>query len=1508
VAGDSPLAHPRYPAFTAQQILAPAAHAGAARTGAHGASFGTSTYGEAAHIAMQADAETVSSCDQSGLTDAIGRAGNRGTVQFTSDCTITLSSTIALSQSVTIDGNGYQVTISGGNAVQVFEVNPGVNVTLNDLTIADGVASADQSGNQLGGGIYNSGMLTVSNSTFTGNSTGSISGSGGAGIYSTGVLTVTDSTFTGNTAGSANGGGAGGGIYSSGTLTVSDSDFTDNTAGGGAGIANTGTLTVTDSNISQNDADGIANLLPFPNPNNIISEAEIDDSTIAGNRAGGIINDGTLTVTNSTISGNTSPGGIYSGGTATVTNSTFYGNSGVNGAAGGVTGGTYGGGPLYLANTILADSISGGDCGGYVVDHGGNLADDSTCGFTQSSSENSSADLNLGQAADNGGPLVGAPASAEAMLTYELLPGSAAIGATSCVLATDQRGQPRPDDGETTCDSGAIELQENAVPPAPVSPSTCNQAGLVNAIVAAGYDGTVQFTADCSITLSSTITLRRNVTIDGNGHQVTISGGHTAQMAGVEVFSINSGVNVTLNDLTISNGNATNSQYDTGGGVQSYGTLTITNCTFSNNTAGGGGAIFASDLTVSNSLFFGNSAGDGGAIADGGTITNSVFVGNSASIDGGAIFGDGTITGSTFSGNSAGNGGVIYNLGTTTFTNSTLSQNTAAYGGAIENAATLTVTNSTFSGNSAQGRLGGGIANYGNATLTNTILADPIGGDCGPYAYGLYGYPPTDGGGNLDSDGTCGFTQSTSRSNVTSLGSTLGPLADNGGLFAGAPGRATAVQSIALLPDSPAINAATCLQSTDQRGLPRPDPGDTVCDSGAVEVQLSTTSPTPTPTPAADNTVAVCDEPTLRRVIAAAVPGSTVTFACSGAITLTNDGGGPIILSKNLTIDGSGQAVTISGGHSVQVFVVNAGASVGLNSITIADGHATNGGGIDNEGALTVTNSTLTGNSAASVGGGICDCNYNGGTLTITNSTFSHNTAQLDGGGIDNNYHNTLTITDSTFNGNSAAYQGGAINAFGTTTITSTTFSGNTATTYGGGAIYFEGALTVSDSTFSDNSAAYGGGIVDTGSATVTNSTFSGNSAANGEGGGIANYDTLTVTNSTFSGNTATAYYGGGIYGYPSSSATLTNTILAGSTPGGDCYGIFTDNAGNIADDNTCGFSAANHSLAGTDPQLDPNGLQNNGGPTQTIALLPGSVAIDAATCLQSTDQRGFPRPDSGDSACDSGAYEVQAGPASPTTTATYTGTPTDTATNTATATSTPTATATSSDTATGTNTRTATATPSSGTILYPRLDLAHPPLGTLPASYHFGLWDAASSIQGPNAKSLATASGSAQQASAIGYLYQAGDASPSMALDGEFLSAPLAAQTIPAGAWSVGLGIEGSLLNAGAPDYTGYLILDLINGSTGRVRATLIDAPIGTEKTREGSEVTAYQAAVQGAAATVQAGDYLEAEIGVRTLSYSAVQNTTLFTGGTTAITSDGVATTDADSYIQAPTVLAFQ
>jgi predicted outer membrane repeat protein len=146
-------------------------------------------------------------------------------------------------------------------------------------------------------------------------------------------------------------------------------------------------------------------------------------------------------------------------------------------------------------------------------------------------------------------------------------------------------------------------------------------------------------------------------------------------------------------------------------------------------------------------------------------------------------------------------------------------------------------------------------------------------------------------------------------------------------------------------------------------------------------------------------------------------------------------------------------------------------------------------------------------------------------------------------------------------------------------------------------------------------------------------------------GSGIRNRGTLTVTNSTFSGNSAQGS-GGGIYNNQAT-MTLRNTIVANSHSGGNCGGVITDGGYNIDDGTTCGFSEANNSQPSTNPLLDPNGLQNNGSPTQTIKLLKNSPAIDAIPegtngCGTeiTTDQRGVSRPQG--KKCDIGAYEKE--------------------------------------------------------------------------------------------------------------------------------------------------------------------------------------------------------------------------------------------------------------------------
>ena len=207
-----------------------------------------------------------------------------------------------------------------------------------------------------------------------------------------------------------------------------------------------------------------------------------------------------------------------------------------------------------------------------------------------------------------------------------------------------------------------------------------------------------------------------------------------------------------------------------------------------------------------------------------------------------------------------------------------------------------------------------------------------------------------------------------------------------------------------------------------------------------------------------------------------------------------------------------------------------------------------------------------------------------------------------------------------------------------------------------GAGILNRGTLTVTNSTFSGNNApatSAGGGIANLGTLTVTNSTFSGNTA--GDGGGIFtnSLQQLTVTNSTFSGNSA-VFRGGGIF-TSASPATLRNTIVANSPSGGTCDGTITDGGYNLDDGTTCGFSTANNSQPSTNPLLGP--LADNGGPTQTHALLTGSLAIDKGdSSIATTDQRGESRPHdfanipnaTGGDGSDVGAYEEQAPPNRP--------------------------------------------------------------------------------------------------------------------------------------------------------------------------------------------------------------------------------------------------------------------
>jgi hypothetical protein len=390
------------------------------------------------------------------------------------------------------------------------------------------------------------------------------------------------------------------------------------------------------------------------------------------------------------------------------------------------------------------------------------------------------------------------------------------------------------------------------------------------------------------------------------------------------------------------------------------------------------------------------------------------------------------------------------------------------------------------------------------------------------------------------------------------------------------------------------------------------------------------------------------------------VPGGVGGSAGGGGLYAT---GGSLDVSDSMITSnratggrGGDGSHTFSGGH------------------TGGDGGTGQGGGLYvSGGSLAIATSTIASNQGAGgpggayglpgecLGGGL----YNTGTLTVSSVTLSGNSATTSvfiarGGGLYNDASGTLMISDSILSGNSAPGGGGIGNA-GTLTVSNSTLSSNTGS-YGGG-IGNGGTLTVSNSTLFDNYAGdNGGGIYNyNGTLTVSNTTLSGNYAYY-DSGGIFNYSNqaVTLTNVTLTANRANhgggSSHGGGLFVYSGSSVpVLHNTLIAGNfrgatgttrddvygalDPGGD-YNLIGDGTGMTGLSNGVNGNLVGSAADPIDPLLGP--LQDNGGRTQTMALLPGSPALNAGDPAQLgvADQRGVVRA----GGVNIGAYQASAG------------------------------------------------------------------------------------------------------------------------------------------------------------------------------------------------------------------------------------------------------------------------
>lgn len=341
---------------------------------------------------------------------------------------------------------------------------------------------------------------------------------------------------------------------------------------------------------------------------------------------------------------------------------------------------------------------------------------------------------------------------------------------------------------------------------------------------------------------------------------------------------------------------------------------------------------------------------------------------------------------------------------------------------------------------------------------------------------------------------------------------------------------------------------------------------------------------------AAGSCPAVC---TLRHAVSAAAAGDTIVVP-KGNYTVSR---GAILLPVSVVIKGAGASqVTIDGGAKSQIFQIQKAVTASISGLTLTNGFRDgNGGAILSDGNLTLSNSVVSKSRALGDGGGI----FSDGTLDLINSTVSGNTS-AGGGGLFNS--GSLTISGSTVSGNAANGPGGGLDEEGrqADSITNSTITGNTV---------------------SGSSGANGGGIYD----------------ANSTAG-------LTGINDTIVGNSAPD--GANVYFADLGVGGLQNTIVADPLGrGNNCDNTVGEppSLGNNIEDtpvDTCNFTALSDRV-GVNPKL--GALGSNGGPTQTMALLAGSPAINHAALVKSvkTDQRGGPRPVG--SAPDIGAYEYAA-------------------------------------------------------------------------------------------------------------------------------------------------------------------------------------------------------------------------------------------------------------------------
>lgn len=722
------------------------------------------------------------------------------------------------------------------------------------------------------------------------------------------------------------------------------------------------------------------------------------------------------------------------------------------------------------------------------------------------------------------------------------------------------------------------------------------------------------------ITVPSAVTLDASSLAGG----LTVDGNNASRH-----FHVETGKSLTLRGLTLTGGNGNGAN---GGSIFAEGTLRLHHCTFTGNDstmAGGAIGLFSGVLSATGCTFAENTAGDSVIWYDSpsaGTLSHC------------------TVTGNLSTRNNA-TGGITVVAGTLALERCTIARNTGKGGGGglymVGFTTVVSIHSSIIAGNADPGETRHDVWKF-SGTL-NRSGANLIGNPTGAEAQFPAGSPNANG----DHVGTA----------IAPLDPRLSPP----GWFGGP------VPTMHPLIGSPAIDAAGTGDpgGTDARGFPRFVDGDanesSRTDIGAVEA-----GPLMTVASATDSG----DLASLRGRISAAagIPGARIGFlpgVFPGGTIITLGGTElSIPATPGLFIDASNLSgpVILSGDQRSRVFDIPATATVAMHSLRIVNGKAANGatgtpttagqpggdgGGIRSAGSLSLFSCDVSGNRAGNGG----SHGLNG--MGLDNVVDGGNGGK--GGGISSTGPLVLSVCsvsgntsgrggNSRTSNSSSGGSGGGIFCGGPTRLSACTLSGNTGGQGGtrmgsgggrggdGGAISSGGALTIIDSTLSGNSAGDGAGV---------------SADGGGRGGAIFKQDSVKfhLSNCTIadnrSGTGGNPGQGGGIFG---ATLTLRNCVIAGNIRPGIGGDNLSSNSSqpllyigaNLLGTPPTVFSATGPAPIIADPLLAP--LGDYGGPTLTMALRPGSPALNGGTAsARITDQRGFPNV----GLPDIGAYEA---------------------------------------------------------------------------------------------------------------------------------------------------------------------------------------------------------------------------------------------------------------------------